>query len=164
MKCQYQFYNDEEFMNLIMPIISTSNFKHMKSIPQHKNSSLYIHSILVAYNCYLVAKNNNKYDMNVVIRGALLHDYFLYDWRKNKELLKGHGFNHPKIALENAKKEYDLCDKEIDIIINHMWPLTLFHIPKSKEAWLISRIDKKVTIYEVFKKDLKSIIYSRLCY
>lgn len=154
MKCYHDYTNDKEFMDLIEPIIKTENFKLMREIPQHKNSTMFIHSVLVAYNCYLRAKDNDKYDLNVVVRGALLHDYFLYDWRKNRELLKGHGFNHPKIALENARKEYDLCQKEIDIILNHMWPLTLFHMPKSKEAWLVSRMDKKVTLFELRKKKI----------
>lgn len=31
----------------------------------------------------------------------------------------------PKSALQNAEKEFLLNDKEKDIILKHMWPVTL---------------------------------------
>ena len=50
-----------------------------------------------------------------LVRGALLHDYFLYDWhtRKSAKGLKElHGFSHPETALRNAGRDYRLTPCE----------------------------------------------------
>ena len=58
-------------------------------------------------------------------------------------MLQGwHAFKHPQIALENASKVCDLNEKEKDIILKHMWPVTLFQFPKYKESFIITIVDK----------------------
>ena len=52
--------------------------------------------------------------------------------------------------LINAEQEFDLNETERDIIRSHMWPLTLFHMPKSKEAALVCLADKICTLQEFF--------------
>lgn len=54
---------------------------------------------------------------------------------------------HPKIALENSKKLFDLNEKEKDIILKHMWPLTL-SLPKYKESFIVTLADKYSTFIE----------------
>ena len=87
-----------------------------------------------------------------LVRGALLHDYFLYDWHdKNRENYQFfHGFYHPGIALKNAKKEYKLTPREQDIIKKHMWPLTIVP-PFCREAWVVSMADKYCSILETLR-------------
>ena len=80
--------------------------------------------------------------------GALLHDYFLYDWHDKYSHEKLHGFHHPNVALENASREYQLTPRERDIIRKHMWPLTLFHIPRCREAWVVTTADKYCSLKE----------------
>ena len=80
--------------------------------------------------------------------GALLHDYFLYDWHDKYSHEKLHGFHHPHVALENASREYQLTPRERDIIRKHMWPLTLFHIPRCREAWVVTTADKYCSLKE----------------
>ena len=42
---------------------------------------------------------------------------------------------------------------EVDeIIISHMWPLTLLHFPKSREAFLVCIVDKIEAVYETFNR------------
>mgnify|MGYP002699785710 FL=1 len=83
-----------------------------------------------------------RYDLRALIRGALLHDYFLYDWHINDDPnRKLHGFFHPSVALENALKDYELSKKEQDIIKHHMFPLTIIP-PMCREAWLVCLADK----------------------
>lgn len=82
----------------------------------------------------------------------MLHDLFLYDWRNSKKELNlnsYHAFIHPKIALENASKLFDLNEKEQDIILKHMWPVTLA-LPKYKETYIITFTDKYSTLKESF--------------
>ena len=53
--------------------------------------------------------------------------------------------------MENAIKYFNVNKKVQHIIRTHMWPLTLFHMPLSKEARLVSRADKQATWYEMLK-------------
>ena len=120
---------------------------------QHGNTSCLLHSIAVAYYCYRLSvrfgflKLNNR----ELIRGALLHDYFLYDWHipdKNRPL---HGFYHPTAALKNAESDFSLSERERDIIAKHMFPLTL-KPPAFKESYVVCLVDKVCSVYEIFKK------------
>ncbi len=92
---------------------------------------------------------------------GILHDLFLYDWRNSKKELnlKGyHAFIHPKIALENASRLFKLNEKEKDIILKHMWPVTFFSLPKYKESYIITVTDKLSALksfYEYYKLDTK---------
>ena len=62
-------------------ILKSDNFQKSEKNIQHGNVSVMRHSISVAKHSLLLAKHLgircNKRDL---IRGALLHDYFLYDW------------------------------------------------------------------------------------
>jgi uncharacterized protein len=96
-----------------------------------------------------------KLDYQSAARGALLHDFFLYDWRNHDvpDLPAGkfHGIEHPKIALANAKKHFVLNDIEKDIVRKHMWPLTLVP-PKYKESFIVSFADKYLASKEFVTK------------
>lgn len=128
-------------------IVNSYNFKTTRRHTQHGTKSVHSH-------CYDVAKQslwfNRKFKLNCqekdLIRGALLHDYFLYDWHE-KNHGKSHGFYHPGIALENAGKEYQLSPREKDIIKKHMWPMTLIP-PLCREAWVVTAADKYCSLLE----------------
>ena len=142
---------DMKFIRIIKKTIKHNNYKKLKNIKHHINSNTYRHSIKVAYLCY---HHSTKYNLNVdlmsLIRGALLHDYFLYDRRKTKKLF--HLITHPKTAYKNAILDYENINKiEKDIILRHMFPLTLIP-PKTKEGWLVCFYDKIATITDIFKK------------
>lgn len=140
-------YNDKQYMNIVKEIISNETVQKMKLYRQHFNTSCFDHCLLVSYNLYLLCK---KYNLDSVsaARAGLLHDLFLYDWRKKIEGRKGlHAFTHPKTAYLNAKELFDLNDKEKDIILKHMWPVTP-GLPKYKESFLITYVDKYMAVIE----------------
>lgn len=85
-----------------------------------------------------------------LIRGALLHDYFLYDWHIPDPTHRLHGFRHPGRALENAQRDFVLSDIERDIIRKHMFPLTPA-LPRYRESLLVSAVDKACSVYECFR-------------
>ena len=62
-------------------------------------------------------------DRSSLIRGALLHDYFLYDWHDPDPSHRLHGFRHPFTALRNAEADFSLTARERNIIVRHMFPL-----------------------------------------
>ena len=142
-----------EFFNIINDIISNETVQKMKNYRQHCNTSCYTHCLHVAYYSYIIAKKLNL-DYCSTARAAMLHDLFLYDWRKNYrdvELPGLHAFVHPEIALKNSLENFSLNKKEIDIILKHMWPVT-FKIPKYKESFIVSFVDKCFAVEESFIK------------
>ena len=60
---------------------------------------------------------------------------------------KFHGLEHPKIALDNARKYFAVNEIEEDIIVKHMWPLTMVP-PKYKESFIVSFADKYLSSRE----------------
>ncbi|MEG2204778.1 MAG: hypothetical protein RRY21_06425, partial [Oscillospiraceae bacterium] len=85
--------------------------------------------------------------------GALLHDYFLYDWHRY-DPVRGpfHGFAHPGRALANAARDYPLDVVEREIIARHMFPLTPAP-PCCREAALVCLADKLCSVLEVVSRD-----------
>ena len=135
---------NQEYMECVKDVFDTDVVKKMDEYIQHGSTTPLEHSINVSYLSYKVAKKLNL-DYKAAARAGLLHDLFLYDWHlqpKGDSFFQKHGFSHPQKALENATKYFDLNHKEKDIIEKHMWPLTLRKVPKYKESFLVSFIDK----------------------
>ena len=66
--------------------IENEKVKRMDKYIQHGTTSTLDHCIAVAYVSFAMAKKLNIHcDYNSLIRGALLHDYFLYDWHVSDE-------------------------------------------------------------------------------
>jgi uncharacterized membrane protein/HD superfamily phosphodiesterase len=134
---------EDEFYEIIKDIYEHEEFLKLKE-HHHHTSSIYEHVMSVSYFSYRASKFL-KLDYQSTARGALLHDFFLYDWRNHDvpDLPedKFHGIEHPKIALQNATKHFALNEIEKDIVVKHMWPLTLVP-PKFKESFVVSFADK----------------------
>lgn len=134
-------------------ILNSDNFRATKGHVQHGSMTVNNHCIDVAkYSLTISEKLRIASNQRELIRGALLHDYFLYDWHQKEHVKpwKLHGFFHPGIALENAMKEYSLTNREIDIIRKHMWPLTVIP-PRCREAWIVTTADKWCSLMETFR-------------
>ncbi len=142
---------NEEFENIIKDIINNDTVKKMKNYRQHFNTNCYEHCLVAAYYCYLIAKFLH-WDYISVTRAAMLHDLFLYDWRKRENNRKGfHAFTHGNTACQNACKLFDLTQKEQNIIKRHMFPVTPIP-PSSKEGLLLTLVDKYCGIIEIKSK------------
>ena len=80
---------------------------------QHGTTSIYRHSLNVAYtSLWMMERWQIRLEPKSLVRGALLHDYFLYDWHQKDPSHRLHGFRHPKTALGNAQRDYHLNWKE----------------------------------------------------
>ena len=140
---------DKEYMDLVKDLINNDKVKEMQKYRQHYDINTFEHCMNVSYISYKICKKFG-WDYKSMARAAMLHDLFLYDWRNSKKELKldgYHAFVHPKIALENASKLYDLNEKEKDIIVKHMWPVTVA-LPKYKETYIITLVDKYSALQE----------------
>lgn len=78
--------------------------------------------------------------------------YFYMTGENAKEEEKGlHAYTHGKTAFKEASEILNLNDKEKDMIIKHMWPVTPA-IPKYKETFILTFVDKYFAIAEAFIK------------
>ncbi|MBR1744063.1 MAG: HD domain-containing protein [Lachnospiraceae bacterium] len=156
--------NDKEkFDEELTLLLQDPNICQMENFPQHKSSNTLKHSVSVAKLSFSLAE---KFGWDIseaeLVKGALLHDYYLYNARTEDISGYSHGISHPETALRNAMKDFDLTGKEKNIIRGHMWPLTLFSPPRSKEAILVCIADKYVAAKEMsFKKNKKTYFYRR---
>lgn len=147
---------EQEIREYGADILQSPNFNLTKFHIQHGNVTVNDHCRTVARYSLAISKKLEKIGIHCknreLVRGALLHDYFLYDWHSNEHVnpLRLHGFFHPGIALANAKKEYKLTKREEEIIKKHMWPLTVVP-PTCKEAWVVTTADKWCSILETLK-------------
>jgi uncharacterized protein len=141
---------DQEIKNLLLD----PKVRHMKDFPQHGGTNTLSHVINVAEESFRLAEKLGwKIDEKVLARGAILHDYYLYDIKEQGLSPYNHGTSHPKKAVKNADRDFGLNSKEMNIIQGHMWPLTLFSPPRSKEAVLVCLADKYIATKEmVFNK------------
>ena len=147
--------NTQEFDDIIKDIIENPKVQEMKKYRQHYETSTFDHCYMVAYYCYKVCKKL-KLDYKSAVRAGMLHDFFLYDWRERNGRKGLHAFTHGKPACKNACELFDLSEKEQDMIIKHMWPVTP-QIPKSKEAFILTFIDKHCAFVEAIEALKKNI-------
>lgn len=146
-----------EIAIIIKLLKENGRYLRTKDYIQHGDMSVYEHCFRVTYMSMALAdKLHIDIDRKSLIRGALLHDYFLYDWHDKDKTHSIHGFHHPATALKRAKEDYELNYIEKNIILRHMFPLTLVP-PMCKEAWLVCIADKICATRETFKPVMKKI-------
>lgn len=145
---------NNEFLTLVRDILSSEEFKKMKTYRHHLKGSAYDHSVKVAYLCYVHHKKfKTKIALEEFVKGALLHDYYLYDHHDKNDPHKHHWFKHPKHALSNALKKYpNLTKTQMDMIRRHMFPLTPIP-PHTKAGWLLCFYDKVAAVSDCFGKN-----------
>ncbi len=137
---------DQKYLNIVSDILEHDEFSKTKDIVHH-GMNRYDHSLRVSYYSYKIAKVL-KLDEEEVARGALLHDFFLdnnrdVNLRERVSLL----INHPKYALDKASQHFDLTEKQKDMIVSHMWPVSI-RAPRYLESWIVDLTDNYVAIAE----------------
>lgn len=142
--------DDREYILLVKKMLDCPQVVQMSQYIQHGTTTCLEHSINVSYLSYLYCRRHGL-NSCAAARGGLLH-----------------GFNHPRVALENAKKLFNLSPLECDIILRHMWPLTITP-PRYKETFIIVWFDKYCSTMETIRQPVmklfdtqESIISTRL--
>jgi uncharacterized protein len=127
-------------------ILMSNGMQYEKTLLHHGEISCYEHSVAVACLSIKLAKYFRcDIDMRSLVRGALLHDYFLYDWH----------IAHEKCALKNAECDFSLSDIERDIIVKHMFPLNP-QLPQYMESIIVNVADKACAAREVLQYFFKA--------
>ena len=159
--------NINEYYRLAGNILTNDYFLALKK-DNHHGTNKYDHCKRVSYISFLLAKIL-KADKREVVRAGLLHDFF-YGERTEKE--ENSYLKHPKTSAINAKKYFNVSDKEAKDIETHMFHHVLIkkilpfvnykekakikdNCPKSKEAAIICFSDLLVSVYEFEKYRLR---------
>lgn len=145
---QEKYLDDEQYMECVQDILAHPIFQSMEQYIQHGSTSCKAHCIQVSYLSYCICRKFG-WDYRKAARAGLLHDLFLYDWHTHARETGNHfhGFTHPRAALNNARKYFNLTVGEADIILCHMWPLTPIP-PKSMAGMAVVYADKLCSMTE----------------
>jgi uncharacterized protein len=146
MKLKIDPSDEKEYEACIQDLARNEHVRSMDQFLQHKNMNTLEHCLYVSYMSFLACRRLGL-DYRSAARGALLHDFFLYDWHTNDNNEGLHGFTHPHTALENAVTHFSLNEIEKDIIVKHMWPLTV-KLPRYRESFVVSIVDKYCVVKE----------------
>lgn len=138
-----------EYISNVSDVINAPCIQMLGSFDQHMGTSRLSHSISVSYKSFLLARLLG-WDFRAVARAGLMHDMFYYNFKEQGISAREHCRSHPKIALNNAEKFFTLSNIESDIIQKHMW-LATWTLPKYKESYLVTIVDKYCAAAEFFK-------------
>ena len=134
---------------LLKGTADTPAAQRMRRFKQHGSVTTYRHCTDVTRMCFLLNRRLHLgADERSLVRGAFLHDLYLYDWHDKDASHKWHGFHHADKALENADRYFRLSQKERGMIYSHMWPLNLTRVPRSREALILCVADKLCALRE----------------
>ncbi|MDR2783421.1 MAG: phosphohydrolase [Treponema sp.] len=136
------------FESLSREILGSPVFGQCKNFMQHGKVSVYAHSLSVSRMSFTMAEGIAGLDLRSLVRAALLHDFFLYDWHVPEKMWSLHGWTHPVTAARNARTYFHVSDKEFSLIRTHMWPFTLLHPPAYREGWILCFADKVCSAIE----------------
>lgn len=140
----------EKLEQIYQSFLHDEKIMRMKDIPMHRGSSCYMHSFKVAKLAIKRALRSRRKNISleVILIGAILHDYYLYDWRKDRSKLKGHAKKHSMVAAENALRDYDISPEIKKVIESHMWPFNFKNYPNTYEAKIVNTSDTAVAFRE----------------
>lgn len=158
---KFNTQDQKEVKERLSSLLKHPKVQSMKQFIQHGNVSTYEHCLNVAIVSYTFSKKLPlHFNVDEMLRGAILHDFFLYDWHGKRIGKQGvHCFVHPNIALHNANQYFTLSNKEKNIVKSHMFPATPFKIPLYKEAVVVCIADKVCAFAETFEVGLWNGMY-----
>ena len=139
----------KEYISCVSDLLENENILKLSGFPHHIGTTRLQHSLNVSYYNFLLCRAL-KLDAKSAARAGLMHDLFFYDRRKHEKppTESPHISEHPKIAFFNASEMFSINELEGDMIINHMWPMTL-RLPRHRETFIITLVDKFCAVAEV---------------
>ena len=118
---------------------------------QHGDVTVYAHVTSVARASLSFAEHLGRAGISIdrasLLRGALLHDYFLYDWHDPRPEPSTARISTSVFALARAEEDFELTPRERNIIVRHMFPLVPVP-PTCREAWIVCLADKWCALRE----------------
>ena len=140
---------EEELMPYAAHILRDRTFLSQKAYVQHGRFSVYSHELHVAHFALSVNRALGLHcDMETLVRGALLHDYFLYDWHTG-----GEGDVHPPFKRPGAgrhQKTHVASDRDSAGLSGGLGRdhrgQNGYHVGKDRRC--VTRIQKRISLRE----------------
>lgn len=140
----------ERIAGVLAPYLADDKVRSMAHFVQHGSVSTLEHcQSVAALAWYLNERLHLHADEEVLLVGALLHDFYLYDWHGSGWR---HSYRHAEAARRNAVSHFGVGRRTQHVIRCHMWPLGITHVPHTREAILVSIADKIVSLHETLLK------------
>lgn len=137
----------EDYLEQVRHILSNEEFLMLSDYTHHYMTNRLMHSVNVSYLSWLIARKFGC-DESAAARAGLLHDFCPYDFREKTPTGENQVFYHPKAAVKNSVRMFQISDREQDAIRTHMFPFG--PVPKNKEAWIVTLADKICAATELF--------------
>lgn len=138
--------NRAAFAACLGPLMRDPEVLALQHFRQHTDATTrYDHCMAVAYFSFTVCRALG-WDYSAAARGGMLHDLYLDRWPGSDGGALARWRTHPAAALENARR-FGLSRREEDIIVKHMWPLTLCP-PRYRESYVVCMADKTAAVLE----------------
>lgn len=135
-----------EYLSQVMNILDNEEFLTLGLFEHHRWTNRLVHSMNVSYLSWGIAKKLG-WDERAAARAGLLHDFCPYDFKEKTPTGEHQAFFHPKAAVANSTRCFEISEREKAAIRTHMFPLG--PIPKNKEAWIITFVDKGCALMEL---------------
>ncbi len=131
----------DKYLSLVGDILRDESVKQMKGYQHHRAVTTHFHSTFVSYTVLKMCEKIKPAEERDIVRAALLHDYYLYEWYTEKHEEK-HIWYHPKQSVKNIEQHFGkLSEMQRNMILAHMFPMS-YETPSSLGAWLLTMADK----------------------
>lgn len=159
--CSRKELNSTGYYSCVCDLINSNELAKLKDITHHISTTRFQHCLNVSYYSWLVCR---KFHLNArsAARAGLLHDLFYYDRKEynasRNKWQPSHSAMHAQLAAENAEALTYITNLERDMIEKHMWPMTK-QLPKYKETYVITMIDKYCAVLEFCVPIIKNAVH-----
>ncbi|MBQ9228028.1 MAG: HD domain-containing protein [Eubacterium sp.] len=133
--------NIDRFLEYTGDLLRDQSVQSMKEYKHHREVSTHFHSLFVSYTVMKLCERFHAKEERQIVRAALLHDFYLYEWYTEKHEEK-HIWYHPKQSVKNIEARFGaLSEMQRNMILAHMFPMS-YETPASTGAWLLTLADK----------------------
>lgn len=139
--------NVHEYYSCVCDLLNSSEVERLREFRHHIGTTRFQHSLNVSYYNFLLCRKL-RLNARAAARAGLLHDLFFYDRKNHERVMRSHAEEHSAVALYNASQAFSITELEGDMIVNHMFPMTL-RIPRHRETFIITLVDKFCACAEV---------------
>ena len=140
----------DKYVSIVGDLLCDELVESMKKYRHHREITTHYHSVYVSYNVLKVCEKLSVTNEREIVRAALLHDFYLYEWYTEKHD-ENHIFYHPKESVKNIEAHFgELTELQRNMILSHMFP-TAKVMPKYFGSWLLTLTDKRCATADYFK-------------
>jgi len=146
----------DAYLAAVGDLLRNPAVESMKTYNHHGKIDTHFHSVYVSFTVLKLCEKYHIKNRDEIVRAALLHDFYLYDWHleKHDEM---HAWYHPKAAVKNFESHFGKpTEMQREMILRHMFPLSV-KPPNSVGGWLLTLADKHCANEDVFGTSKKFV-------